>query len=137
MAGHSPNPPQAHSEGPMTIDEWAVLDDGELREFVDGHLVDRGVNSLLHDLIVAWWFATLRPWLSARGGFVTGSGVGYVLNRRRGRIPDGSAWFPGQHPPLRGAIRTPPDIALEVVSQRPRDARRDRIEKMAEYATFG
>lgn len=39
-------------------------------------------------------------------------------------------------PPGRGAIRTPPDVAVEVLSPTARDARRDPIEKVADYAAF-
>jgi len=61
----------------------------------------------------------------------------YAVGAARGRKPDASAWFPGRRPPARGIIRQPPDIAIEVISSTPRDARRDRIEKMDEYAAFG
>src|SRR5215471_1964697 len=56
---------------------------------------------------------------------------------RRGRMPDASAYLPGgAKPPLRGLVEVPPDIAIEVVSATPKDMRRDRIEKMSDYADF-
>ena len=46
-------------------------------------------------------------------------------------------YFAGRRPPARGAITIPPDVAVEIVFPSPRDQRRDRIEKMDEYARFG
>jgi Uma2 family endonuclease len=46
-------------------------------------------------------------------------------------------YLAGRRPPPRGVITIPPDIAVEIVSPSPRDQRRDRFEKMEEYARFG
>jgi len=47
-------------------------------------------------------------------------------------------YLPG-HPPLprHGAVRVPPDVAIEIVTPTPRDVRRDRVEKVDDYAAFG
>jgi Uma2 family endonuclease len=80
----------------------------------------------------------LLPWCRAHGARVVSSGLKYALAGDTGRMPDLSIFLHGTaRPPARGAARTPPSIAVEIVSSTPADARRDRIIKLAEYAAFG
>jgi Uma2 family endonuclease len=80
----------------------------------------------------------LRSWVSPRGGLVFGSEAKFAVAAQRGRKPDLTMYLPG-HPalPRRGAVRVPPDVAIEVVSATPRDVRRDRVEKVDDYGAFG
>lgn len=125
--------------GKMTLEEWAALGEGVEGELVDGRLVEEEVADFVHDLCVAWFIYVLKGWLNALGGgLVAASDVKYAVQPGRGRKPDVSVYLPGgRKPQRRGAVGVPPDIAVEVISPTPEDARRDRIEKMDEYATFG
>jgi Uma2 family endonuclease len=118
--------------------EWAALPEDEGGEWVDGHLVEEEVTDYLHEVIVTWLSAAFREWLAGKGGFVGGSDAKFAVSPRRGRKPDLSVFLPGGRiPPARGLVRVPPDITVEVVSAGPRDGRRDRVEKLNEYAAFG
>jgi len=123
----------------MTIEEWAYLDEDEPGELVDGRLEEEEAPSYLHEAVVAWFIHVLRAWAAARGGWVFGSESKFAVALRRGRKPDVSVYFPGAPlPGSRDAIaRVPPQIMVEVLSPRPRDARRDRIDKTRDYAGFG
>jgi Uma2 family endonuclease len=122
----------------LTEVEWATLDEDQPGELVDGVLEDEEVPDWIHEVTVAWLISVVRAWVVARGGFVAGSEAKYLLRGGGGRKPDMSAFLPGTNPPpRRGPVRRPPDIMVEVVSPTPRDIRRDRMEKMIEYARFG
>lgn len=122
----------------MTFEAWASLPEDEPGELVDGRLVEEETPDLAHECVVAWLVCALKLWMRGRGGFVFGSEGKFAVAPRRGRKPDVTVYLPGnKKPEARGVVRTPPDIAIEVVSPTPRDGRRDRIEKAHEYAAFG
>lgn len=130
----------AFLESPPRLSEeaWVNLPEDEPGELVDGVLVEEEMADWVHETAVSWFIRILGIWASSRGGFVGGSELKYLLGKGKGRKPDVSMVLPGQRPPpRRGAMRRPPDVMIEVVSPRPRDARRDRIEKLREYAAFG
>lgn len=132
------NDAQSHgSLGEMSLDEWAAMDEDEEGELVDGILVEEEMPSASHEVIVTWLARVFGNWLAGRGGFVLGSEAKFAVAPRRGRKPDLTVYLPGRKPEAHGVIRAPPDIAIEVVSPTPRDERRDRIEKVADYARFG
>lgn len=121
----------------MTAEEWLALDEDEGGEWVDGRLVEEEVPDFAHELTIAWLIQVVGLWIRGRG-FVAGSELKVLTSATRGRKPDMSIFLPGGEPPPRtGPIRRPPDVVVEVVTPTPRDERRDRVEKMAEYARFG
>jgi len=120
-----------------TLEQWLALDEDEAGEFVDDQIVEEEVPDFVHELAITWLAAALRAWLGTNG-FVAGSEVKLVVTPGRGRKADLVVFLPGSPPPpRRGPLTKPPDILVEVVTPSPRDERRDRVEKMAEYARFG
>lgn len=129
---------QALSDVPMSIAEWEAMPEDEPGELVDGRLEEEEMPSFVHESIVVALTTLFKNWLAGRRGFVFGSEAKFALNPTRGRKPDLSVFLPGgRKPPPRGASRVAPDILVEVVSPSPRDARRDRVVKLQEYADFG
>jgi Uma2 family endonuclease len=121
----------------MTLEEWEALDEDVAGELVDGVLVEEEVPSYVHETIVNWLAQVLGAWARAHGGFAATSGVKFGLAAGLGRMPDYSVFLGGRRPPREGLVRMPPDVAVEIVSRTARDQRRDRVEKLAEYARFG
>lgn len=122
----------------MSVSEWVNLPEDEPGELVDGCLVEEEMPDLRHEIVVSWLLFTLRSWLGEGRGFVFASEAKFVVGPLRGRKPDLSMYLPGGAvPPGYGAVRTPPDVMVEIVSPTARDARRDRVEKVTDYASFG
>lgn len=136
-AWHRPLKLEREPRRALSFTEWLALDEDEPGELVDGFLEDEELPDAIHELTLTWLVAALAAWLGLRG-FVLGSEAKYKLLPTRGRKPDVSVYLPGTKPPTaRGALVTPPDIFIEIVTPTPRDERRDRVEKRLEYAQFG
>ncbi|MEO8180147.1 MAG: Uma2 family endonuclease [Deltaproteobacteria bacterium] len=133
-----PESPGAEREHPVSsLEEWLACEDRAAGEWVEGRLEEEEVPDAVHELAVSWLVALFRSWLGTRG-FVFGSELKLITSPNTGRKPDLAVFLPGtKSPPRRGPVRLPPDILVEVVTPSPRDERRDRIAKMAEYALFG
>ena len=122
----------------MTLAEWADLDEDVEGELVDGALEEEEMPTLLHELAVAWLIRTLGVWVRRRRGYVAGSETKVAVGPRRGRKPDVVVFLHGTLPSVDEAlVRTAPHLVIEVVSPRPRDTRRDRIDKLSDYARAG
>lgn len=122
-----------------SLAEWANLPEDEPGELVDGRLEEEEVASAAHEVVTGSLLRTVGNWVVPQGGLVLGSSAKYAVKPPgRGRMADVSAFFAGSPmPPRAGVITIPPDLAIEVVSPSPRDGRRDRVEKLKEYAAFG
>lgn len=122
----------------LTVEAWAALPEDTPGELVGGLLAEEEMTDPVHGLAASWLIALLRAWLHGRGGFVFDADVKLAVSEDGGRKADASVYLPGRpSPPRRGPLRTPPDIVIEIVTPTPRDERRDRVEKMDEYAAFG
>lgn len=122
----------------MSFEEWVALPEDEPGELVDGFLVEEEVPGYAHEMIIAWLAEILRRWGVSSGVLVAVSGAKFRVTPHRGRMPDLTVYLPGDNkPPKWGLITAPPSIAVEVVSPTARDGRRDRVEKLVEYAEFG
>jgi Uma2 family endonuclease len=122
----------------MTLDEWARLDEDVEGELVDGALEEEEVPSFLHEIVVTWLIARLEAWARRRRGQVGGSETKIAVGARRGRKADVSVFLPGRMPALDDAlVRIAPYLVVEVTSARPRDVRRDRVDKLRDYARIG
>ncbi len=127
------------ASAPYTWDDFVALEEDDLRELIDGELVEVEVPTALHEYIVARLCAFLTAWaMPRRAGVVFASGYKVRITNRRGVMPDVQFYRSGKEHPGRtegGLTSGHPDLAIEVVSIS--SARYDRMTKLAWYASIG
>ena len=122
----------------LSVDAWIALEEDVEGELVDGHLVEEEVAGWAHELVVSWLIRILGGWIVPRGGFVLGSETKLVVSARRGRKPDVLLCFANSARKAQSSRASiPADVVIEVITATPRDQRRDRIDKKADYAALG
>jgi Uma2 family endonuclease len=123
--------------GPHTWEEFVALDEDDLRELIDGELVETEVPKLTHERIVATLVFLLARWCERHGGIVLPSGYKIRVSDSRGVMPDVQVYRAGNRAALKqedGLVRGRPDLVVEVVSASSR--RYDRMVKLGYYASL-
>jgi Uma2 family endonuclease len=122
-----------------TWDDFIALEEDDLRELIDGELVEVEVPNWQHEGIVAMLCFFLTGWARAgHGGRAIASGYKVRISERRGVMPDvqfyarGNDAASGQE---NGLVTGCPDLVVEVVS--PSGQRYDRVKKLRYYAERG
>lgn len=117
--------------------DFIELDEDDLRELIDGQLLEVEVPTKLHEWVVSFLIIALGNWARQNGGIVLGSGYKVRINDRRGVMPDVQYFRRGRASTIgeQGLETGAPDLAVEVVS--PTSSRYDRVVKLRWYAQIG
>jgi Uma2 family endonuclease len=131
--------PSAAVNARYTWDDFIALEEDDLRELIDGELVEVEVPTRTHEHIVARLTSALIVWSDAgHGGTVLPSGYKVRISDRRGVMPDVQVYRAGDEPDVdqeQGLAKGHPDLVVEVVS--PSSGRYDRVTKLRWYAQLG
>ena len=136
--GHTPGMPSPAASAPYTWDDFVALDEDDLRELIDGELVEVEVPTEVHEGVVPILSYFLVGWARTHGGGRTlGAGYKVRITNKRGVMPDLQFYRRGNEPQgqPQGLVEGHPDLVVEVVS--PSSVRHDRVTKMNWYASIG
>ncbi|MBI2893860.1 MAG: Uma2 family endonuclease [Deltaproteobacteria bacterium] len=118
--------------------DFIALDEDDLRELIDGELLEVEVPSELHEHIVMRLGFFLTGWARASdGGRVLASGYKLRVSDSRGVMPD-IQYFSSESARSVGSAgltQGHPDLVIEVLSESSR--RFDRVTKLGWYAELG
>jgi Uma2 family endonuclease len=123
--------------GPHTWDEFIALDEDDLRELIDGELVEVEVPTRAHERLGLLIAHFLEGWAEKHGGETLGAGYKVRITDKRGVMPDAQFYRAGNEPrgQEQGLVEGHPDLVVEVVS--PSSVLYDRVTKMTWYAAIG
>ncbi len=125
-------------QGPFTWSDFVELEENDLRELLDGQLVEIEVPTWTHERIVATLILALGQWSREKNaGHVIGSGYKVRIDDQRGAMPDVQFYARGNLPvdQEKGLERGRPDLAVEVIS--PTSRSKDSVRKLHDYASIG
>ena len=112
--------PAAPEAGPYTWDDFIALGEDDLRELIDGELVQVEVPTRAHERITFLLAYYLESWAEARGGGeALGSGYKLRISAKRGVMPDAQFYRAGNLPRGQelGLVEGHPDLVIEVHSR--------------------
>lgn len=123
--------------GPYRWADFIALEEDDLRELIDGELVEVEVPGFVHERIVMRLGFFLSTWVRRNGGDLLASGYKVRISDARGVMPDLQLYRAGNSPAAdqdAGLVVGCPDLVVEVVS--PKSSRRyDRVVKLGYYAS--
>jgi len=123
--------------GPYRWADFIALEEDDLRELIDGELVEVEVPGFVHERIVMRLGFFLTTWVRRNGGDLLASGYKVRISDVRGVMPDLQLYRAGNTPAAdqdAGLVVGCPDLVVEVVS--PKSSRRyDRVVKLGYYAS--
>ncbi|HEY2517053.1 MAG TPA: Uma2 family endonuclease [Polyangiaceae bacterium] len=136
---HTRGVPSSAAAASYTWEDFVALEEDDLRELIDGELVEVEVPNQTHEHIVAGLCFFLRAWVEAgNGGRVLASGYKVRVSDRRGVMPDVQFYARGNRAletQEDGLASGRPDLVVEIVS--PSSRRYDRVTKLRWYAQLG
>ena len=131
--------PSTSAAGPRyTWDDFIALEEDDLRELIDGELVEVEVPTVSHERVVFKLGGFLDRWEEGHGGMGLPSGYKVRVSARSGVMPDLQFYRAGNEVPAdqkQGLVRGHADLVVEVVS--PSSRRFDRVKKLRWYAQLG
>jgi Uma2 family endonuclease len=131
-------PASVIAPGPYTWEDFTALDEDDLRELIDGELVEVEVPTKAHERIAALIVFFLEAWAQPRNAGITlGSGYKLRIAATQGVMPDVQFFRAGNLPRGQdhGLVEGHPDLVVEITS--PSSLRYDRVTKLAWYAALG